>query len=195
MQEHLHRVTTFEGKMADFRAYIDADFLVKWLNDVKGAKQRRVVRLIAALREFNATVPGKGGWPPEVHQLRVEIYRLAKPLTRSRLLLRPARLTEQGYEHFCLEQEPRRNWRDNTGVALLKVARLSRHGLDWVRQCHCDKWFVTYNSRSRFCSPECKRTFEAEQRKTEEGKKQWREYMRRYRANPKVKQKKGGKKR
>ena len=173
------RVTAFRNKTADIRSYGDAELLVHWLNlriEILREFQLQTVKLIKVLK-LNAQ--------SQAPRFKSTIELLLRPLQHCPWKLTP-RVRQGGWyvtQSWPLELH-----------GLVLAARLSFRGLEWVRWCRCGKWFLAYNCRSRFCSTQCKRTFEAEQRKTEDGKKRRRKYMKEYRANPKVKQKKKGKK-
>jgi hypothetical protein len=67
---------------------------------------------------------------------------------------------------------------------LLRVARLSSHGLDWVRRCagpNCEKWFVAQKGNNFFCSDACRENAWSERRKTPEGRAERAKYMREHR--------------
>lgn len=176
IEKQLCRAVSFRSKSGDSRSYADACNLVKWLNSrVQSLRktQEQTAKLIELLRlasEADSPRPYKVG-----------IETLLRPLQDCPWKLVP-RVRGTGWYAAP-------NWPFELH-GLILAARLSAHGLDWVRQCNCGKWFVAYNRRNRFCSPVCKRAFESEQRKTEEGKRRRRVYMKEHRADPKVRQRK-----
>ena len=196
-------VTARKRGKADFRVYIDAHYIVDWLNATREPSnviqlprgqwstrreivresrkvrqaRARVVRLITVLRELN-TIASKGRERTKGNALSEEIATLIKPLVRLQWKFVPTRRTKKGLVGWHLEQGAGNNLR----FVLLTVARLSAYGLDWLRECpQCSTWFVGYNDRSRFDSPKCKQAFESAQRKTEKGRKKWKLYMRKLR--------------
>lgn len=183
MTAHSNRVavTTFRAKKADLRGYeLFARYLVLWLNQRKDRTlrphQRRVERAISALKELNASRLSS----EKIEQLKRELRSLATHI----------QTVKWGALH-----DRERGWYltevtgDLTGFYLLYVAELSGYRLDWVQQCKkCRKWFVGYTRRGRFCSGKCKRSYEAAQRKTPEGREARKLYMRNIRAAKKYRE-------
>lgn len=162
------RRTAFESKRKDFRSYADANELVDWLNRLAPSRPsvyQQTVRLIELLKQVSqAEAP--------TAQQRLEVERLLLPLRGLKWKLAP-RLTARGGIGWYSTQF----WPPDLHTLVL-AARLSERGLDWVRQCPCGRWFLGRTRRSRFCSLQCKKAFEADQRRTPAGREQRRLYMR-----------------
>jgi hypothetical protein len=187
-KKQLRRVTIFDRKKLDLRSY-KAENLVKWLNVPKDHPQwgamKRVANLIADLREINSIAENQDAEDHDEstkargYALSAEILKLIRPLRRSQWRLIPTLRNRKGRLvgwHLELSSGA------DLGRVLLQVAELSRDGLlDWVRQCHCGRWFLGYTSRSKYHSPECKEAFESAQRKTPEGRAARAKYMREHR--------------
>jgi hypothetical protein len=179
--------------------------LVAWLNASKTdssseraiqRKQQRAVRLIEAIRERNA-LSDSGDKSREAKRcgylLHLEILKLIKPIRRTMWKLVPSPELSDGLENlkgWYLEQHGGEG--DDLRYILGLVARLSEYGLlDSIRQCHCGKWFLAYNRRNKHHTPNCKKKFEQAQRKTPEGKQDWKLYMRKLRLTKKKLNSKG----
>jgi hypothetical protein len=162
--------TSFTGKAADLRSYGDASGLANWLN-LPGPSlrpyQEQTAKLIELLRQVSGSDAGT---------LRPQIEALLLPAAACPWKLVP-RLRTKGW--FAAQHWPPEHH------GLMLAARLSAHGLDWVRQCSCGKWFVAYNRRNSSCSRECRQAFDAQQRKTPDAREQLRVYMRKYRLSMK----------
>lgn len=172
MQVNRSGVTNFLAKAADFRSYSDAQALIEWLN-CKGQnlsrRQKRVVRAINVLREINRCAAGARPW----QGLSSELSAIVKPLNHLRW-----RLMKNETGRWYLDQ----TYSGDADYGLFLVARLSGHGLDWVRQCpRCQKWFIGLKRTSLFCSEECRVTAWSERRKTPEGRQARKLYMRKHR--------------
>jgi hypothetical protein len=167
IEKQSQRVTAFRSKTTDLRSYVDACELVDWLNRLAPSRPwayRQAIKLVDLLKQASRT---------DAPSQRTEIKRLLRPMRQCSWELVP-RITSPGW--YATQ-----TWPPHLHIVVL-AARLSFRGLDWVRQCSCDKWFLGLNQRSRFCSPQCKKTFEAKQRKTREGREKRRLYMQRHRA-------------
>lgn len=178
-QKRLQPVTSFRSKTAAWRSYADAEALAAWMNQKESGlcrHQGKVRRAIIVMRQINSLGPWPASvpWPERMRELAEEVHELISPLKHLRWRIVPSK------GRWFLDQ----TYSGDTNYGLLLVARLSQHGLDWVRQCSCGKWFVGYTSRQRFCSAKCKKAFEAALRKTPEEREKRRQYMRNYRENP-----------
>jgi hypothetical protein len=201
MKVRIINVTKLPPKGVDLRSYTDARQLVDWLNteqpiwakeykmpeeqalylrDLRLFKrhQKKAQRATEILKEINAVVATEGTlpWPQRAKQLSDELGRLIRPLQ----WLRWRFGVEKG--RWYLDQ----TWRGDADYGLLLVARLSKHGLDWVRRCCCGKWFLAYSIRNRFHSATCRAAFWIEQVKTPEGRESRKLYMQKLRALKKV---------
>jgi hypothetical protein len=168
-------VTKFLAKTADFRSYEDAHALVDWLNEVPQERnRRRAVRLIDTLRAVN-------GLPLS------DFASVGRQLDEIRRLIAPLRKLRWDYAR---RHSPKQFWYiDQTPPGefdgLLRVARLSSHGLDWVRRCagpNCEEWFIAQKGNNRFHSDACREKAWSEGRKTPEGRVARAKYMRSLRA-------------
>src|SRR6266481_4756207 len=117
-------VTKFLAKTVDFRSYADAHALVDWLNEAPHERKRKqAMRLIDTYRAVNSlplsdfVSVGRG---------IDEIRRLIAPLRKLRW---DCFIRYSPKPFCCIDQTPPGD-RDLDG--LLRVARLSSHGLDWV---------------------------------------------------------------
>ncbi len=173
--------------------------LVSWLNSNRASKAQ-CTRLIEALHERN-TLAENGDKSEEGrrrgYDLHLEILKLTRPLRRTWWDLAPSPEMSDGLDnvrHWHLEQRPP----DQDRMVLGMVASLSEYGLlDSVRKCQnraCGKWFLAYTGKSKNCSPECKKSWAAAQRKTPEGRKERADYMRKLRdAKKRIKPRKASK--
>jgi hypothetical protein len=166
-------VTKFLAKTADFRSYQDAHALVDWLNKAPRERNRkRAMRLIDTLRTVN-------GLP------LTDFVSVSRQLDEIRRLIAPLRKLRWDYARWYsppfwrIDQTPAGDF-----DGLLRVARLSSHGLDWVRRCagpNCEKWFVAQKGNNFFCSDACRENAWTERRKTPEGRAERAKYMREHR--------------
>ncbi len=168
-------VTKFLAKTGDFRSYEDAHALVDWLNEVPQERERkRARRLIEILRAVN-------GLPlsdfVSVGRQLDEIRRLIAPLRKLRWDCSRRYFPKQ---FWCIDQTPPGDF-----VGLLRVARLSSHGLDLVRRCagpNCEEWFVAQKGNNLFHSDACRENAWTERRKTPEAREARKLYMQNLRA-------------
>jgi hypothetical protein len=171
------RVTTFFGKSSDLRSYTDARSLVDWLNepnpDLK-PHQEKAARAIDVLRKLNST-PAKEirQGSPRVKQLREELELVIQPLLHLQW-----RIIPDIAGRLYLNQIDR----GDVNYGLLLIARLSEHGLNWVCECPCGKWFIGRSGPTRFHSKECRLAFWKDALKTPEGREHRRLYMQKLRA-------------
>jgi hypothetical protein len=168
-------VTKFLAKTADFRSYQDAHALVDWLNEApQERKRKRAVRLIDTLRAVNGLPLSDS---VSVGRQLDEIRRLIAPLRKLRWDYARRHAPNQ---FWCIDQTPPGDF-----DGLLRVARLSSHGLDWVRRCagpNCEKWFVAQKGNNFFCSDACRENAWSERRKSPDGRAARAKYMREHRA-------------
>ena len=173
-------VTKFLAKTADLRSYEDARALVDWLNRAPQEHSRkRTVHLIEVLHAVNA-LPITAYAP--LNRMLREIRRLIAPLRKIRWDYARRHSPTQ---FWYIDQTP-----PGDSEGLLRVARLSLHGLDWVRRCQgpqaqCPnrhKWFIAQKGNNVFCSDDCRENAWTERRKTPEGRAARARYMREHRA-------------
>jgi hypothetical protein len=171
-------VTKFLAKTEDFRSYEDAHALVDWLNEAPQERWRkRAIRLIETLRAVN-------GLPLS------DYVSVGRQLDEIRRLIAPLRKLRWDYarryspnQFWYIDQTPAGDFH-----GLLRVARLSSHGLDLVRRCegpNCpnwQEWFIAQKGNNVFCSDACRENAWNERRKTPEGRAARAKYMRDRRA-------------
>ncbi len=159
----------FRGKTSDLRSYGDARQLADWLNQnapsLQGP-QRRVGRLIELLRQASRASGLSPDQTTEIESLLLPAAgRPWKPVPR------------MGGTGWYVSQ----TWpMELHGLVL--AARLSDHGLEWIRRCPCGTWFVAHNGRSQFHTEKCRVAFWMNFHKTPEGRAQRAAYMRQLRA-------------
>ena len=171
-------VTKFLTKNADVRSYSDAHALVRWLNEAPEEENRRIaIRLIQAVRRLNADATQDYA---TIGLQLDQINALIEPLQKLRWTC--ARKHSPSAAWYIDQTRP-----GDSEFGLLLIARLSSHGLDWIRQCagpECDNWFLGTKKNHRFCSDkkkECRQKFWDAKRKTPEGRSDRADYMQRRR--------------
>jgi hypothetical protein len=169
------------GYTRSYFGEFDAAPLIEWLNRRDRPSRdpvEKLIRLNAEVGDVHAMVLGRN---PE--------QEIAALVRRYRAAVAPVvGVVNVGGWEIDWKLVP--NIHPSQGLALIKLLHLAERGLlERIRQCawqDCHKWFFARFSHKVCCSGRCQ---QRHVRSTPEGKKKKREYMQRYRAETKQREK------